>query len=171
MQLFPHSLLDELTARARASMRRRAHHNVHAGPEDPVQRFFVAALRDAYFRPHRHMVRAEMALVLRGSFEVLTFDDHGRLDARHRVGEGQPDMGWEVPQAVWHTLLALEDGAAFLEVKQGPYDPATTSQFAAWAPAEGDAAIPAFMQRLRRAPVGTSLAATAAAARCARNSP
>jgi cupin fold WbuC family metalloprotein len=158
MQLFPHSLLDELTATARASARRRAHHNVHAGPQDPVQRFFVAALRDAYFRPHRHTVRSEMALVLRGSFEVLTFDDHGRLQTRHRVGEGQPDMGWEVPQAAWHTLLALEDGAAFLEVKQGPYDPATTSQFAAWAPAEGDAAIPAFMQRLRDAPLGASLA-------------
>ncbi|MGH8206270.1 MAG: WbuC family cupin fold metalloprotein [Steroidobacteraceae bacterium] len=158
MKLFAYSLLEELTAKAGASVRRRAHHNVHAGPADAVQRFFVAANHDAYFRPHRHSARSEMALVLRGCFAVLTFDESGRLAARYAVGSGTQNMGWEVPQATWHTLIALQDGSAFLEIKQGPYDPATASQFAAWAPAEGDAAVPGFLQRLRSAGVGAQLA-------------
>jgi cupin fold WbuC family metalloprotein len=158
VRLFPHSLLDELAIQAGAGARRRAHHNVHAAPTDAVQRFFVVAHSDAYFRPHRHSAKSEMALVLRGRFAVLTFDDAGRLTARYPVGADQADMGWEVPRATWHTLLALQDGSAFLEIKQGPYDPATASQFAAWAPPEGDPAVPAFLQRLRTAAVGASLA-------------
>jgi hypothetical protein len=46
------------------------------------------------------------------------------------------------------------DGCAFLEVKEGPYDPATVVEFAAWAPAEGDASVPEFMQWLRTAQPG-----------------
>ncbi len=157
MKLFAQGLLDELAVKAGASARRRAHHNVHAAPTDVVQRFFVVAHHDAYFRPHRHAAKSEMALVLRGRFAVLTFDDIGRLTARHSVGADTESMGWEVPQATWHTLLALADGAAFLEIKQGPYDPVTAVQFASWAPAEGDAAVPAFLQRLRAAQVGQRL--------------
>jgi hypothetical protein len=51
-------------------------------------------------------------------------------------------------------LVADTDGAAFLEVKQGPYDPATASEFATWAPAEGDAGAAAFLEWLRKAQPG-----------------
>jgi hypothetical protein len=45
-------------------------------------------------------------------------------------------------------------GGAFLEVKEGPYDPATAVEFAAWAPAEGDAGAAGFLRWLRRAQPG-----------------
>ena len=54
LELLPRALLDELAAKAAASPRLRAHHNIHATPADPVQRFLVVAQRDSYFRPHRH---------------------------------------------------------------------------------------------------------------------
>ena len=155
MRLFAHTLLDELAAKAAGSPRRRAHLNVHAGPDDLVQRFFVAVERDSYIRPHRHLSKAELALVVRGAFEVLTFDEKGSLTARYTVGEGTASMGYELPRATWHTLLARTDGSVFLEVKEGPYNPATASEFAPWAPAEGDSAVPAFIERLRGAVPGT----------------
>lgn len=151
MKLLPHALLDELAASAAASARRRAHHNIHANPADPVQRFIVVAQPDSYFRPHRHLARAELAVILRGRVEVLTFDEHGRVTARYAVGEGTANMAYETPAATWHTLIAAANGAAFLEVKEGPYDPATMSEFAAWAPAEGDPAVARFQQWLRTA--------------------
>jgi cupin fold WbuC family metalloprotein len=154
MKLLPHALLDELAASAAASARRRAHHNIHANPADPVQRFFVVAQGDSYFRPHRHLARAELAVILRGQVEVLTFDAHGRVTARHAVGEGTANMAYETPAATWHTLIVAANGAAFLEVKEGPYDPATMSEFAAWAPAEGDPAVARFQQWLRTAVAG-----------------
>ncbi|MBS0378245.1 MAG: WbuC family cupin fold metalloprotein [Proteobacteria bacterium] len=157
MKLLPHSLLDELAAKAALSPRARAHHNVHAGPEDPVQRFVVYALGGSYFRPHCHRERDELALVVRGHFDVLTFDDEGRVRERFRVGEGTADFAYETPRNTWHTLLPAPGGGAFFEVKQGPYDPATSTAFAAWAPAEGDDAVADYLTWLRSAQPGERL--------------
>lgn len=156
MKLFSETLLDELTAQAAASPRLRAHHNVHTSPGEKVQRFFICAQRDTYFRPHRHLTKSEMALVLRGEFDILTFDEHGTVTGRYRVGPGSPDIGFETPHATWHTLLANVDGAAFLEIKEGPYDPATAAEFASWAPAEGDASVPEFQRWMRTAQPGST---------------
>ena len=150
LKVLPSSLLDELAAKATASPRRRAHFNVHAEASDPVQRFFVAAGRDSYFRPHRHLTRSELTIVLRGGFDLLLFDNDGKVLSRHSAGGDCGNLGFEVPRATWHTLLALADGSTFLEVKQGPYDPATAAEFAPWAPAEGDAAVPGYLADLRQ---------------------
>ena len=154
LKLVPHALLDELAARAAASPRARAHHNIHATCADPVQRFLVVAQGDSYFRPHRHASRAELALLLRGRVDVLIFDERGCVLARHPVGEETVSLAYETPQGVWHTLVPGSGGCAFLEVKEGPYDPATAVQFAEWAPPEGDAAVPAFRTWLRNAQPG-----------------
>jgi cupin fold WbuC family metalloprotein len=154
VKLLPHSLLDELTAKAAASPRARAHHNIHASPTDLVQRFLVVARGDSYFRPHRHAAKSELAVLVRGRIDVLTFDEGGRVMARHAVGSGTDSLAYETSPDVWHTLVADGGGGAFLEIKQGPYDPATASEFAAWAPAEATAAVPAFLEWLRAARPG-----------------
>jgi cupin fold WbuC family metalloprotein len=154
VKLLPHGLLDELAANAAASPRRRAHHNIHAGPGDLVQRFIVVAQGDSYFRPHRHRSRAELAVILRGEVEVVTFDEGGRVTARYVVGAGTDNLAYETPAGTWHTLIAGANGAAFLEVKEGPYDAATMSEFAAWSPAEGAASVAPFQQWLRSARPG-----------------
>jgi len=154
MDVFSRTLLDELAMKASASPRGRAHQNVHASPGDLVQRFFVVANRDSYFRPHRHHTKSELALVLRGSFDILQFDDAGIVEARWTVGEGAALFAYETPRMTWHTLLARSDGATFLEVKEGPYDPATAVEFAPWAPAEGDAAAAGCREWIRGAQPG-----------------
>jgi cupin fold WbuC family metalloprotein len=154
MKLLPRALLDELAARAAASPRARAHHNIHLTPADLVQRFLVVARGDSYFRPHRHASRSELALLVRGRVDVLTFDERGRVTARYGVGEGTDNIAYETPQATWHTVVPGPGGGAFLEIKEGPYDPATAVEFATWAPAEGDAAVPDFQVWLRAAQPG-----------------
>jgi cupin fold WbuC family metalloprotein len=156
MKLFSGTLLDELAVKATASPRGRANHNVHASADDPVQRFFIVANRQSYFRPHRHETKSELALVLRGTFDVVTFDDSGCVLARYVVGELGEHLGYETPRGTWHTLVARTDGAAFLEVKEGPYDQMTAAQFAPWSPPEGDPHVPAFLEWLRRAQPGSS---------------
>jgi cupin fold WbuC family metalloprotein len=156
VKLLSRTLLDELAGKAAASPRGRSHHTLHAGAEDLVQRFVVVTQADSYFRPHRHASRAELAVVVRGRFDVLTFDGSGRVSARYGVGEGCDAIAYETPQGTWHTVVPLADGGAFLEIKQGPYDPSSAAEFAAWAPAEGDAAVPRFRAWLRRAQPGDS---------------
>ena len=119
-----------------------------------MQRFLVVAQRDSYFRPHRHTNRTELAVLLRGEVDVLTFDAQGAVTVRQRVGAASEALAYETPPGTWHTLLPLGDGVAFLEVKEGPYDPATSTEFADWAPAEGEAGVPAFLDWLRGAQPG-----------------
>jgi cupin fold WbuC family metalloprotein len=157
MKLLPRALMDQLDAAAAASARGRAPHKNHASPTDPVQRFIVVARRDSYFRPHRHVGRAELAMLLRGKVEVVTFDESGRVTARYAVGEGTGTMAYETPPAIWHTVIVAADSAAFLEVKEGPYDAATMSEFASWAPAEGDPSVTHFQHWQRTASAGEAL--------------
>jgi cupin fold WbuC family metalloprotein len=154
MKVFSHDLLDQLTTKAATSPRARAHHNVHESPSDLVQRFFVVTNRNSYFRPHRHLTKSELAMVLRGRFHILTFDEQGTVLGRYSVGEDTGSMAYETPRATWHTLTADTDGSAFFEVKEGPYDPATAAEFASWAPAEGDPAAPEFLEWIKKAQPG-----------------
>ena len=162
MKLLSQALLDELAAKAAASPRRRANLNLHASAQDPVQRYFVCADRDSYFRPHRHLIRSELALVIRGRFVILTFDEDGAVTGRFEVGHDERCLGYETPQATWHTLLAATDGSTFLEIKEGPYDPVHSAQFAPWAPPEGDPSVPAFLDWLRQAQPGSVVQSFAA---------
>jgi len=155
MRFFEDSLIDQLAAKAAESPRQRAHFNVHESASDPVQRFIVVTQRESYFRPHMHRTKSELALVLRGRMDLLTFDETGRVLARHALGEGTGQFAYEATQGTWHTLIPVVAPLAFLEVKQGPYDAATASDFAPWAPAEGDASVIHFQQWLRTARVGS----------------
>lgn len=159
MKLLSRTLLDELAAKAAASPRARAHYNIHATPADPVQRFLVVACSDSYFRPHRHKTRSELAVIVRGRLDVLTFDERGSVVGRYPVGDGTASIAYEAPQGAWHTVVPGAGGAAFLEVKEGPYDPATAVEFAAWAPEEGHASVPKFLEWLRSARPGDTPAA------------
>ena len=155
MKVLSTALLEELATKASASPRARAHHNLHNAPADLVQRFFVAANRETYIRPHRHQSRSELLVVMRGRLDVVTFDEHGVVTARFAVGDDVPGFGYEAPRGTWHSVIAQQDGSIFLEVKEGPYDPATAAEFAAWAPAEGDASVPDFLAWMRAAQPGS----------------
>ncbi len=155
MKLFEDTLIDELIAKAAASPRRRAHFNIHASSADPVQRFLVAVHLGSYFRPHLHRTNSELALVLRGQVELVTFDDAGHVLTRQGIGEGTGRFAYEAAGGTWHTLIPKAGPVVFLEVKQGPYDPATAADFATWAPAEGEESVPRFQQWLLEAPPGS----------------
>jgi cupin fold WbuC family metalloprotein len=155
MKLISTPLLDELAVKAANSPRRRAHHNLHTSPTDAVQRVIIVALRGSYVRPHRHWTKSELVTAIRGQFELVLFDNGGHITARHVIGAGTPNMAYELAEGTLHTLLPLTDGAAFVEVKEGPYDPATVSEFAPWAPEEGSPGIAHFQNWVSKAPVGS----------------
>lgn len=154
MKLVTQQTLDDMLERAGASPRLRTHHNLHEQPEDPVQRLFVAARRDSYFRAHRHAGKWEFSVVLRGAFDVLTFDDGGCVTGRITVGPQSEIAAFEIPPDTWHAWLPLSDDAVFFEVKRGPYDPQTAAEPAPWAPAEGSPGVAGFVEWLRAARIG-----------------
>jgi cupin fold WbuC family metalloprotein len=132
-------LLDDLTATAAASARKRAHHNFHPKLEDPVQRLCVAIEPGTYIRPHRHAdpLTWEVFIMLRGSAVFLAFDDSGRVLERIVLAAAGLVRAIEIPTGTWHTIASLERGSVFFEVKQGPYRAPLAGNSAAWAPEEG----------------------------------
>jgi cupin fold WbuC family metalloprotein len=158
MKLITQDMMEDLISQAACSSRRRMNLNIHERLTDSVQRLFIAARQGTYFRPHRHPGKGEFALVIRGWFDVLTFDDAGMVLNRVSIGRNQRAFGLDIPPDVWHTWIPREDPSVFFEVKQGPYDPVSSMEFAAWAPEEGSVHVEAFQDRLLRLPVGASAA-------------
>lgn len=148
--------IDALVERARNSPRRRLHLKLHDGSDEPCQRLLNAVWPDSYIRPHRHSGQStrECLIALRGRFALLEFDDRGAIREVRRFGEAADISIVEIPPDVWHTVVALTDGAVLFEAKAGPYVSVDAKTFAEWAPPEeDDTAKGAYLSVLRRSAV------------------
>ncbi|WP_232850072.1 WbuC family cupin fold metalloprotein [Bowmanella yangjiangensis] len=156
IQLFDDSLFSQLQDGAAQSPRRRLNHNIHSDLSDPVQRLFITLMPDSYVRPHRHSQsdKWEFFLMLEGTASFVIFSQEGEVLARHTLCAQGPLRGLEIPPGTWHSVVALEQPATFLEVKQGPYQALSAEDMANWAPAEGEPEVQAFLQRLKGCQVG-----------------
>ena len=152
------SLLTELDRKAAASPRLRTNHNLHEAPEASVQRLAVKLRHGTYIRPHRHKSRWELGIVLQGEMDLVLFNDEGLLTERVRMAPNGSTLLMELPAGQWHSYVCVSDTATFFEVKEGPYDPATSSEFAPWAPAEGDQAAPRCLEWMTTAGLGQRFA-------------
>lgn len=149
--------LAELKAAAAAAPRRRSHATLHDDPADPVQRVVIALQPDTYVRPHRHGDGVwEVFALLDGALAVLSFDADGTVQQRVELRPGG-DRIVQLPPGAWHSIVALAPQTLALEVKPGPYRPTTDKDFAAWAPAEGEAGAAAMVRRFESAGEGDTL--------------
>lgn len=156
IRLLDQQTLDTLSREALSAPRRRKNLNLHSSLEDPLQKLFIAMQADSYIRPHRHPEpeKTELFIAIRGRFAVLIFDANGILQKRYELEANGKLFAAEIKPETWHTVIALDDGAVFLEVKQGPYTPLTDKHFADWAPAENTAGVSAYLNWLQQAQPG-----------------
>ena len=155
MKLFSAAFLDELSAQAEGSPRRRQHRNIHESYQDACQRLFNAIEPESYIRPHRHASdpREELLVAVRGLMALVTFDDEGNVLSATPFGTERKGtslaVGAEVRADTWHTVVALEPGCVLLEVKAGPFDPNQPKNLAPWAPEENSPDSVAYLSRLK----------------------
>jgi cupin fold WbuC family metalloprotein len=151
MNLISQSLLDEVSAEARLSPRRRKNRNFHEGDNAAAHRLLNALEPDSYVAPHRHLdpAKGETIVALRGRFGVVVFDEGGGVKSTAVLAPGSTDIGINLPAGTYHTLFAIEPGSVFFEAKAGPYVAITPEERAPWAPAEGSAEAPAYLAQLK----------------------
>ena len=154
MKLVTSRMLDELIVQAGENKRLRLNYNIHESLSDPVQRLFIAAGLTSYFRPHKHPGKSEFAIVMRGLFNVVIFDDKGVVTERITAGPDADTFGFEIPAGLYHTWIPRMEQSVFFEVKEGPYDPATSVLFAPWSPAEDAGEVKEFQARLLAVGIG-----------------
>ena len=157
MKLVTSRMIDELIVKAGESQRFRTNYNIHESLSDPVQRLFIAAGLSSYFRPHRHLGKSEFALVIRGLFDVILFDDEGTVTERVSIGPDTGIVGLEIPADQCHTWLPMAEASVFFEVKQGPYDPSSSLVFAPWSPEEGSRQVKVFQEKLLAVRIGDKI--------------
>ena len=155
MQRIDDAALESVVAAARAHARRRMNHNLHQ-MQDPVHRLLNAMEPDSYVQPHRHLTppRRETLAVLRGRGAILVFDDRGALSTRATLSPNGPDHVIELEPGAWHSLVALEPGTVWFEVKEGPYAPPPPADVANFAPAPNSPDAAGYLARMRTLALG-----------------
>lgn len=118
------SILDALTAQAKASPRLRINLDLRNSPEDKSQRMLNAIEPGSPMPIHRHRNSSETVVCLRGRLVEEFYDELERMctDAIELSPNG-PNVAINIPIGQWHTIRALESGTVLLECKDGPYEP------------------------------------------------
>lgn len=149
--LITQDLLDQVSAEAAASPRRRKNRNFHQANEDQAHRLLNALEPESYVFPHRHLdpSKDEAIVALRGRFGLVLFDERGKVQSAAILAPNAGVMGVDIPHGTFHTVLALEPGSVFFEAKAGPYVAMTEAERAPWAPAEGTPEGVAYLESLR----------------------
>lgn len=121
--LIDKKLLDEVSARAKASERLRMNYNLHDALDSKAQRLFNALEPGTILPIHRHRNTAETYILLRGRIDVMFYDDKGVEVERFALNPQEGNYGVHIPKGQWHTLEVLEKDTVIFEVKDGPYAP------------------------------------------------
>lgn len=118
------TILDELTAKAKASPRLRCNLDLRNSPEDGSQRMLNAIEPGSPLPIHRHKYTSETIVCIRGRVVEEFYDELERVctDAID-LTPGGPNFLVNVPAGQWHTVRALESGSVLLEMKDGKYEP------------------------------------------------
>lgn len=117
-------LLDDLTAKAKASPRLRMNYDLRNSAEDGSQRMLNAIEPGSPLPVHRHQKTSETVMVLRGRLVWEFYDELDRIcTERIEVSPNGSVVALNIPAGQWHTVKALESGSVILEMKEGTYEP------------------------------------------------
>ena len=134
------AILDDLTAKAKASPRRRMNLDLRNGADDQSQRMLNAIEPDSVVPIHRHQKTSETVVCLRGrvveeyyqelkvdSLKLKDSSEVQRLSVQKvqeiELSPNGPVLALNIPAGQWHTLRSLESGSVILEVKDGKFEP------------------------------------------------
>ena len=118
------AILDDLTAKAKASPRLRMNLDLRNSADDNSQRMLNAIEPGSSLPIHRHRKSSETVVCLRGRLVEEFYDDLERIctEAIELRPDG-PVVALNIHIGQWHTVRALESGTVIMEVKDGPYEP------------------------------------------------
>ncbi len=117
------ALLDDLTAKAKASPRLRMNYDLRNSSDDGSQRMLNSIEPGSPLPIHRHMKSSETVVCLRGHLRELFYNDAGEVTEVIELAPRSDCAVLNIPIGQWHTVRALESGTVILECKDGKYEP------------------------------------------------
>ena len=122
------TLLDSLTAQAKATPRLRMHYDLRNTPDDESQRMLNAIEPGTVIPIHKHSLTSEDVIVLRGIAEEVFFDDQGKETGRYQLIPGSDTPAIHIPKGQYHQLHSMQSGTVIFESKNTKYTPEGTEE-------------------------------------------
>lgn len=121
------ALLDDLTAKAKASPRLRMNYDLRNSSADGSQRMLNAIEPGSVVPVHRHRGSTETVVCLRGRVVEEYYDEQERICTEAiEISPGGQNVAVNIPIGQWHTIRSMESGTVIMEVKDGAYEPTGT---------------------------------------------
>jgi len=131
------TFLDNLTAQAQMSPRKRMNFDLRDSADDQSQKMLNALEPATQVPVHRHREFSETVAILRGRAVQYFYDDSGVVIETVELAsvtdrENCPDNGSSavrtcpavvVEKGRWHRIVSLESGTVILECKNGAFRP------------------------------------------------
>ena len=117
------TILDQLSAAAKASPRLRMNMDLRNSADDQSQRMLNAIEPGTVMPIHRHRGSSETSISHRGHIVEYFYDDKGQLTDTFDMLPGGTVLN--IPIGQWHSLKSLESGTVLFEAKDGAYAPLT----------------------------------------------
>lgn len=121
MKLIDKQLLDEVSLKAKESLRLRMNYNFHQSLDEKCHRFLNAVEPGTVVPIHKHPTKDETFVILRGKVKVTTHNDDGSIKESVVLCAEEGRYGVNIMKGVWHTLESLESGSCIFECKEGPF--------------------------------------------------
>ena len=110
---------------------------LHEAPDAAMHDMVNLQHRGPYYRPHKHVLKAESYHIIEGSMACFVLDETGQvIDAN--ILEPTGTLIYGVGVNMYHAVIAMSDILIYHEAKPGPFMPEGDSLFAPWAPDGSD---------------------------------
>lgn len=123
MKVIDKALINSVTEQAMNSPRLRMNYNFHKSLDEKCHRFLNAVEPGTEVPIHRHPIKDESFVLLRGKVRVTTHNDDGSIKESVVLNPDEGLYGVDIPKGVWHKVESLESGSCFFECKEGPFVP------------------------------------------------
>ena len=116
------SLLNSLSAQAKANPRLRQNYDLRNSENDNSQRMLNALEPGTVMPIHRHRKSSETVVIVRGSLIERFYDEEGNITEEVLMVPGGENPVVQVKKGRWHSLECLESGTVLFESKDGRYE-------------------------------------------------
>lgn len=121
--VFDKHILDELSTKAKASLRLRANLDLRTSPDDMSQRMLNALEPGTVVPIHRHRETSETVVIVRGSILEKFYDEEGKVTEQVLMKPDGDVSVLSVEKGRWHNVECLEPNTIIFESKDGAYKP------------------------------------------------
>ena len=127
----------ELIAELKSESARLGNRNLrlclHENSDAPFHEMVILEYKGRFYRPHKHLLKAESYHIIEGKMAAFVFDEDGNV-IDSNILEPTGNFLYRIDINQYHAVLPMTDMLIYHEAKPGPFLRETDSIIPPWAP-------------------------------------